>query len=135
MILFRPVGIHELRLIAGSKWKAFPPRLPEQPIFYPVLTAEYARRICIDWNSRESAAGDVGFITRFDLDGTCASRYPIQTVGGKACQELWVPAEELEIFNQNIIGPIQVIEAIPGPNFAGTIDQQTHLPIDLADVS
>lgn len=38
MILYRPVGVAELRLIARSGFREFPPRLPEQPIFYPVLT-------------------------------------------------------------------------------------------------
>jgi hypothetical protein len=36
-ILYRPVGPTELALIEASNWKAFPPRLAEQPIFYPVL--------------------------------------------------------------------------------------------------
>jgi ADP-ribosylglycohydrolase len=35
--LYRPVGPKELGLIRASGWRAFPPRLPEQPIFYPVL--------------------------------------------------------------------------------------------------
>jgi hypothetical protein len=34
--LFRPTGERELALIRESGWRAFPPRLPEQPIFYPV---------------------------------------------------------------------------------------------------
>lgn len=40
--LFRPVGLYELRLIAAGGYRAFPPRLPTQPIFYPVLNLEYA---------------------------------------------------------------------------------------------
>lgn len=36
MFLYRPVGLEELKLIAASNFRAFPPRLPEQPIFYPV---------------------------------------------------------------------------------------------------
>ena len=46
-ILFRPVGPKELPLIAASNYREFPPRLPEQPIFYPVLNEEYARQIAI----------------------------------------------------------------------------------------
>ena len=38
IILFRPVGPSELQLIAASGYGEFPPRLPEQPIFYLVLT-------------------------------------------------------------------------------------------------
>ena len=40
--LFRPTGQAERDLVEASGWRAFPPRLPEQPIFYPVLTEEYA---------------------------------------------------------------------------------------------
>ena len=36
IVLFRPVGEKELALIRQLDDRAFPPRLPEQPIFYPV---------------------------------------------------------------------------------------------------
>jgi hypothetical protein len=36
-VLYRPAGQAELDLIAGSGFTAFPPRLPGQPVFYPVL--------------------------------------------------------------------------------------------------
>ena len=99
MFLFRPVGINELRLIAESDFRAFPPRLPQQPIFYPVLVREYAVQIARDWNVLES--GQVGFVTRFEIDDPFANRYPIQVVGDKRHQELWVPAEELAEFNSH----------------------------------
>jgi hypothetical protein len=34
LTLFRPVGPEELALIEASGWREFPPRLPDQPIFY-----------------------------------------------------------------------------------------------------
>ncbi len=43
--LYRPVGPAELDLIEATGWRKFPPRLPEQPIFYPVLNEEYAAQI------------------------------------------------------------------------------------------
>jgi len=46
--LYRPVGPKELALIEASGWRAFPPRLPEQPIFYPVLNEDYAIQIARD---------------------------------------------------------------------------------------
>ncbi|MCW5960282.1 MAG: hypothetical protein KIS76_08975 [Pyrinomonadaceae bacterium] len=46
--LFRPVGKNELALIEESDFTAFPPRLPEQPIFYPVLNENYAIQIARD---------------------------------------------------------------------------------------
>ena len=65
MILYRPTGLAELRLVADAGWTAWPPRLPEQPIFYPVLSLEYARRIARDWNSKGSRSDTIGFVTRF----------------------------------------------------------------------
>jgi hypothetical protein len=34
--LYRPVGPEEHELIKQADWSGFPPRLTEQPIFYPV---------------------------------------------------------------------------------------------------
>ncbi|XHR29852.1 MAG: hypothetical protein ACFUZC_04715 [Chthoniobacteraceae bacterium] len=106
IMLYRPVGPKELDLIAASKWREFPPRLPEQPIFYPVLNEVYARQIARDWNVKASGYGAV---TRFALKSDFANRYPIQTVGDSIHQELWVPAEELPELNRSIVGPIEVI--------------------------
>jgi hypothetical protein len=106
LTLYRPVGPKELALIEASGWSAFPPRVPEQPIFYPVTNEEYATQIARDWNVRQSGAG---FVTRFRVRADFASRYPIQKVGGTMHTELWVPADELSDFNRNIVGPIEVI--------------------------
>jgi hypothetical protein len=104
--LYRPVGPKELALIAASGYREFPPRLPEQPIFYPVLNEEYARQIARDWNVPASGAG---YVVRFALRRTFADRYPVKTVGAAVHQELWVPAEELSELNRNIVGAIEVI--------------------------
>ena len=104
--LFRPVGPKELALIEQSGWTRFPPRLPGQPIFYPVLNEEYATEIARDWNMKSDGAG---FVTRFRVKSSVANRYPVQVVGGSRHQELWVPAEELDQFNEAIVGPIEVI--------------------------
>jgi hypothetical protein len=105
-ILYRPVGPKELELIAASGFRSFPPRLPEQPIFYPVLNEEYAIQIARDWNVPASGAG---FVTRFRVPTAFLTRYPPKIVGGKIHAELWVPAEDLPEFNRQIIGPIEVI--------------------------
>ena len=106
VILYRPVGPKELALIAASGYREFPPRLPEQPIFYPVLNEQYARQIARDWNVPASGAG---YVVRFASRKTFADRYEVQSVGGTVHKELWVPAEELAELNRNIIGKIEVI--------------------------
>lgn len=95
MTLWRPTGPKELDLVCASGWKAWPPRLPDQPIFYPVLNEQYAIMIARDWNV---PASGVGYVTRFEVDREFASRYPVQQVGGRDILELWVPAEELNEF-------------------------------------
>ena len=105
-ILYRPVGPKELALIASSGYREFPPRLPEQPIFYPVLNEEYARQIAREWNVSDSGAG---YVTRFALRADFAARYPVQKVGNSIHQELWIPAEDLTEMNRNIVGMIEVI--------------------------
>ncbi|ADB39255.1 hypothetical protein [Spirosoma linguale] len=106
--LFRPVSKKELDLIEQSNWTKFPPRLHEQPIFYPVTNIEYARQITIEWNV--PAYGN-GYVTQFEVDSEYLKKYNVENVGGSIHNELWVPAEELDEFNSQIVGPIKVVES------------------------
>ncbi len=78
-ILYRPVGQREYELIEASGFRRFPPRLPEQPFFYPVANEEYATQVARDWNTRDEASGYA------------------------------VPADELEEFNESTDGPIECV--------------------------
>lgn len=105
--LWRPVGPAELALIVESGMLSFPPRLPDQPIFYPVLSEDYAIRIARDWNVPQSGAG---FVLRFEVCREFLDQYDVQEAGGRALQEYWIPAEQLEAFNAAIVGPIVVVK-------------------------
>lgn len=107
--LYRPIGQKELNLIAKTNYTAFPPRLPFQPIFYPVLNEEYAIQIARDWNTKDQASDYVGYVTRFAVNTKFLTNYSIQIVGGSQYQEYWIPAEDLNNFNQNIVGKIEII--------------------------
>jgi hypothetical protein len=109
LTLYRPVGQSELDLIAAESCRAFPPRLPAQPIFYPVLNRRYAEQIASRWNSVDSASGFVGYLTRFEVEWDAATSYEPHNVGGRWHWELWVPAERLNAFNEAIVGEIEVI--------------------------
>ncbi|GAC1508981.1 MAG: hypothetical protein NVS2B1_17630 [Bradyrhizobium sp.] len=104
--LWRPVGPVELELIRKSGMRAFPPRLPEQPIFYPVLSEEYAAKIARDWNVPASGSG---YVTRFEVRRTFLENYSVQTAGGSAYLEYWIPAEEVTALNEAIVGEIKVV--------------------------
>lgn len=86
---------------------AFPPRLPEQPIFYPVTTKEYAVKIARDWNVPASGSG---FVTQFRVRRDYLAHYEVQDAGGKAHREYWIPAEEMDAFNAAIVGLIEVVQ-------------------------
>ena len=103
--LWRPVGPAELELIRAAGMRAFPPRLPDQPIFYPVLSEEYAVKIARDWNVPASGAGHV---TRFEVRVEFLKRYEVQQAGGREHLEYWIPAEDLSTFNAAIVGEIEV---------------------------
>lgn len=107
MILFRPVNIEELKLIKKFDWKEFPPRLPEQPFFYPVLNEEYANKINKDWNV---PAYGSGYTLQFEIDDRYISKFKVQNVGGRGYDELWIPSEELAEFNNHIINKIEIVK-------------------------
>ena len=104
--LFRPTGERELALIRDSGWRTFPPRLPDQPLFYPVLNEEYATQIARDWNTKD---GGTGYVLRFQVEANFLARYGVQTVGTRVHQEYWIPAEDLDEFNRNLIGSIEIV--------------------------
>ena len=109
MRLWRPVGASELAKIKAADMRGFPPRLPEQPILYPVLSFNYAEKIARDWNSKRADHGYIGYVTAFEVDDGFAGELPVQDAGGQAHQELWVPAEQLDAFNARLLGPIAVV--------------------------
>jgi hypothetical protein len=110
VILWRPVGPQELALIRESGMRAFPPRLPEQPIFYPVTTEAYAIKIARDWNVPASGSG---FVTRFQVRKDFLDRYQVQSAGSREFREYWIPAEDLPAFNAAIVGKIEVTASFP----------------------
>ncbi len=106
LMLFRPTNQAELDLVRDSGFTRWPPRLPEQPIFYPVTNEQYAREIAVQWNARDSG---VGYVTRFRVKKDFMERYPVERVGGRHHNEWWIPAEHLEELNDNIVGLIEVV--------------------------
>jgi hypothetical protein len=125
--LYRPVGRLELDLIAAAGFRAFPSRLPHQPIFYPVLHEAYAVEIASRWNTRDAASGFAGFVTRFQVAQAFLARYTIQRVGGLLHEEYWIPAEDLDDFNASLVGPIEVTAEFRSTPPAG---RESHLDLN-----
>ncbi len=104
--LYRPTGPVEIQLVKDSGYKKWPQRLSDQPIFYPVTNEAYAKEIAVKWNIQDSG---VGYVTKFEVRKDFMDSYQIHQVGGKHHAEWWVPAEDLNKLNDNIVGLIEVI--------------------------
>jgi hypothetical protein len=59
-----------------------------------------------DWNTRD---GGAGYVLRFEVETDYLAQYPVQTVGARVHREYWIPAKDLDEFNQHIVGPIEVL--------------------------
>jgi hypothetical protein len=125
--LFRPVGLHELSLIWDKEMREFPPRLPQQPIFYPVANIEYARQIARDWNTKDEKSGFSGYVTNLDVESSYLSKFEPHTVGSSAHVEYWIPANELNSFNRAIRDRIQLEEGFFGTAFRGHVPDTFNL--------
>lgn len=117
--LYRPVGQKELDLIRETGWRGFPPRLSWQPIFYPVVTEEYAVEIARDWNTKDPESGYVGYVVRFRVREDYLARFERHEVGGRTHTEYWIPAEEMDQFNDNLVGQIELLHEFRGETREG----------------
>ena len=110
--LWRPVGPQELRLVEATGWRRWPPRLPDQPIFYPVLNEAYATQIAREWNVPASGAGHV---TRFRVETPFARRYTTRDARAAGTSwSLWIPAEDVAVLNDHLVGTIELIGTYTG---------------------
>jgi hypothetical protein len=125
--LFRPVGLHELALIWDSGMCKFPPRLPHQPIFYPVVTMEYATQIARDWNTHDEGSGFAGFVAKFMVTRSLLQDFEPHKAGSSSHIEYWIPAEQLPEFNASIQGSISVEAAYFGGDFKGCVPEKFGL--------
>ncbi len=114
MRLYRPVGLYELAKIAAVDFCAYPPRLPEQPFFYPVLNRPYAEEIASRWNPPDPNSGFAGFVTTFVVPDAAAERFPTRVLGASRHEELWVPAEDQAWLEARFEGAIEVLAAWAG---------------------
>ena len=126
-VLFRPIGLRELALIWDLEWRGFPPRLSHQPIFYPVANVQYATEIASQWNVKDEASDFCGYVTRFSVADDQLQNYERKVVGASHHVEYWVPAQQLNNFNDHITSSIDVVDAYFGENFIGYVPEKYGL--------
>ena len=128
--LYRPVGLKEMELITASNFKAFPPRLEWQPIFYPVMNQEYAEQIAREWNTPDEFSGYCGIVTAFEVDSEYLKQFEIQNVGDKNHNELWISSEALDEFNKNIVGEIKIVKVFYGEKYQPSQNETLNKVLD-----
>ncbi len=102
--LYRAVNAEELAALQSLRWKGFPPCA--EAAFYPALNARFA----LDFiHSQEGGKKPALYLTRFQIHAGYVRSFEVQTLSGEVHDELWVPAEEWENFNRNIVGRIAVV--------------------------
>ena len=69
-------------------------------------------KIARDWNVPASGSG---FVTRFEVRKDFLDDFDIQEAGGRAHQEYWIPAEQMDDFNAAIVGVIQLVREFRSP--------------------
>ena len=119
------MDMEELRLVYEAGMRAFPPRKPEQPIFYPVLNLEYANEIAEQWNTQSGTAS--GYVAKFSVEDMYSTQFEHHRVGAAHHVELWIPSEVLSCFNEHISAPITVVSAYFGEKFRGYVPSQFGL--------
>ncbi|MDH3944213.1 MAG: hypothetical protein OEV06_08985 [Anaerolineae bacterium] len=106
VLVFRGVGPEEFELIKQSGYDKWPPRKPEQPIFYPVTNKQYAEEIASKWNAK---ADGIGYVLKCRVAKSFLDNYEVHQVGASHHTEWWIPAEDLDQFNANIVGSIEMV--------------------------
>jgi hypothetical protein len=106
-------------LIEATGFRRFPPRLPEQQFFYPVVNEEYAAQIARNWNTKDESSGWTGYVLRFKISSEFLAQYPTRMVGSAIHREYWIPAAKLEEFNDHIDGVIEAIACFRGKDRVG----------------
>ncbi len=115
--LYRPVGLKEAELILVKG--EFPPRPPEESIFYPYLNAAYAEEVARDRYTRQLTTNYAGFVTEFRVQKSYLEGFKERVVGDEYHTELWIPAAQLDEFHQHIEGKIEITAAFYGEQYTG----------------
>ena len=52
----------------------------------------------------------MGYVLRFQVRKAFLDKYHIRVAGSSDHQEYWIPAADLDLLNDNVVGTIEVVE-------------------------
>ncbi|MBQ5334654.1 MAG: hypothetical protein J6Z45_01760 [Oscillospiraceae bacterium] len=109
MELFRPLPAEEFRQIEANGFASFPARSSGQQLFTALLShegaAEIARRMRI-----EKQAEHTVYVVGFLVEDAYIRQFSVQNSDQPERSALWIPAEEIDILNQHLVGKIRMLD-------------------------
>lgn len=108
MELYRPLNAEEFHAVEARSFRGFPPRSDEQPLFTALLSEEGASQIAKHMRIAKEAENTV-YVVSFLVEDAYIRQFPVQHAEERNRRALWLPAEEVDILNQHLIGTIRVI--------------------------
>ncbi len=108
MELYRPVTVQEYEAIAAKDFAGFPKQRNDRPLLTLLLSYEGAKQIARHLHT-PTGEDDV-YVLSCMVDDAYIRQFPVQNAGDINRRALWLAAEETDIFNQHLIGKIQVVE-------------------------
>ena len=108
MELYRPLSAEEYRAVEEKGFTGFPPRSEEQPLFTALLSEEGATQIARHMRISKTAENLI-YVVSFLVDDAYIRQFPVQHANERNRRALWIPADEVDILNQHLIGKIRLI--------------------------
>lgn len=110
--LYKSLSPVELAGVINNGWQSFAPLPIEQTIFAPKINLEHAQMLA---RQLEACLHTVGYVVCFTIEADFLQRFQCQTIAYEEQREYRIPAEELALFNQHLIGRIQPLTAFVNP--------------------
>ena len=110
MELYRPLNAEEYRAVEARCFRGFPPRAEDQPLFTALLSEEGASQIARHMRIAKESE-NVVYVVSFLVEDAYIRQFPVQHMEERDRRALWLPAEEVDILNQHLIGNIRVVAA------------------------
>ncbi len=109
MELYRPLSAEEYRQIESMEFKGFPARSAGQPLFTALLSHEGASGIARHMRIEKQSEHKV-YVVGFLVEDAYIRQFPVQNTDQPERRALWIPAEEIEILNQHLVGKIRMLD-------------------------
>lgn len=109
MELYRPMSAEEYKAVAAKEFRGFPPRTEEQPLFAALLSQTGAERIAKHMRI-EKRAEHTAYVVSFLVEDSFIRQFPVQHDDEPDYRAVWIPAEDVELLNQHLIGKIRMLE-------------------------